>query len=61
MLQDRLVRSGLITSVKVSGIPIGLSTSRQAPVLERLRTMQSMLPAWSKEIDPPLMVRCRCS
>ena len=46
-------------SLKLSGIPIRLESSKQAPVSERLRTMQSIGGAFAKEIEPPLNVRCR--
>src|SRR6185369_2244475 len=57
--QSRFVGSGLIWSVKSSGIPTGLATSRQAPVSDKLRTRQSTVDAAPKIIDPPLSVRTR--
>ena len=46
-------------SVKLSGT-LELTTSRQAPVSDRLRTKQSIEGALPNEIEPPLNVRCRC-
>ena len=57
--QDRVKISGLMMSLKKSGMPIGPLTSKQAPVSERLRTVQSMAGAFAKQIEPPLNVRCR--
>ena len=57
--QLRFVGSGLIWSVKSSGIPTGLATSRQAPVSDKLRTTQSTVAAAPKIIDAPLSVRTR--
>lgn len=54
---DRVIISGLMIKMNLSGIPIGLSTSSNAPVPERLRIVQSMTPR-SNEIEPPLKVRC---
>ena len=42
--QGRLMWSLSISSVKVSGIPIGLATSRHAPETETLRTTQLIVP-----------------
>jgi hypothetical protein len=55
--QDRVKISGLMMSLKLSGIPIRLETSKHAPVSERLRTMQSMAGEFAKQIEPPLNVR----
>ena len=57
--QDRVKTSGLMMSLKSSGMPIGPLTSKQAPVSERLRTTQSTAGALAKRIEPPLNVRCR--
>lgn len=43
--QFRFTNSGLINSVKSSGIPTVLLTSRQAPVSDILRMMQSIAAA----------------
>lgn len=58
-LQDRVKISGLMMRLKLSGIRVGLATSRQAPLSEMLRTMQSMAGALAKQIEPPLYERCR--
>ena len=57
--QRRLMASGRIMSVNSSGIPSGLSTSRQAPVSDRLRTRQSNVVLWPKTMLPALRVRRR--
>lgn len=59
--QDLVKISGLMISLKLSWMADGSVTSRQAPVAERLRTMQSMAGALENEIEPPLKVRCRCN
>jgi hypothetical protein len=51
--------SGFMTSVKSSGMPMGLVTSRQAPSSETLRTTQSIPAARLKEIVPDFNVRDR--
>jgi hypothetical protein len=56
--QPRFKHSGLMISVKVSGMAVGCSISRQAPLSERLRMTHSYRPR-SNEIEPPLKVRCR--
>jgi hypothetical protein len=56
MRQFRLRILGLIRRVKLSGIPTGLATSRQAPVSDMLRITQS-IPAVPKVIDAPFSVR----
>lgn len=57
--QFRFTNSGLISSVKSSGMPTGLSTSRAAPLSDIFRMMQSMAAATPKMIEPPLKVRSR--
>ena len=57
--QDRVRISGLTMSWKLSGIPNGLTTSRQAPVSDRFRIIQSVDAPAPGEIVPPLNVRCR--
>ena len=56
--QLRFKCSGLIRSVKSSGMPTELSTSRQAPVTDKLRMTQSMAAAKPNRIEPPFRVRC---
>src|SRR5258708_36628682 len=46
------------TSVKCSGIPIGLVTSSAAPVLDQLRTMQSIAPPLNSMV-PAFKTQCR--
>lgn len=48
----------MIWSVKSSGIPTGLATSKQAPVSDKLRTTQSTVDP-PNTIDAPLSVRTR--
>lgn len=57
--QDRFRISGLIMSWKLSGTPKGLDTSKQAPVSDMFRIMQSIDPPLKEEMLPPLKVRCR--
>jgi hypothetical protein len=57
--QDRVKKFGLMMSMKLLGILIGLVISRQAPLWDMLRTMQSMEGAFAMQIEPPLNVRCR--
>jgi hypothetical protein len=56
--QRRLRSSGLMRSVKLSGTS-ALAISRQAPVSDRLRMMQSIEGALANEIEPPFNVRSR--
>jgi hypothetical protein len=57
--QDRVKICGLMMSMNLSGILVGLVISRQAPLSDIFRTMQSMLGAFAMQIEPPLSVRCR--
>ncbi len=56
--QARRTQSVSITSIKLCGMPTGLSTSNAAPVREMLRTVQS-ITAPSNTIFPALKTRCR--
>lgn len=57
--QLRFTNSGLISSVNSSGMPIGLSTSKAAPISDILRIIQSMAAATPNMMEPPFKVRKR--
>ena len=53
---DRLIISGLIKRVKLSGMPNGDWTSKHAPVSDMLRMMHSTPIAVPNIMEPPLKV-----
>ena len=56
----RLIPSCGMIIVKLSGIPTGVATSKEAPVAERLRTWQSITPAGPNAIIPAFKTLRRC-
>jgi hypothetical protein len=54
--QDRLMISGLISRMKLSGMPNGDWTSKHAPVSDMLRMMHSTPIAVPNIMEPPLKV-----
>ena len=60
MWQGRCNPSPGTTNANVSGMPTWLDTSSAAPVLDRLRTVQSMAPP-PKSIVPAFNTRCRAA
>jgi len=57
--QRRFIFSGIETSVNLSGMPTGFSTSRRAPVADIFRITQSMPASPLNLIEPPFNVRSR--
>jgi hypothetical protein len=54
---DRFKSSGLMIRMKASGTAAGSSNSISAPLSDRLRMVQPMMP-FGVEMDPPLNARC---